>query len=415
MIVHQFGPARRACRETITTTHMGQQACSARGRVHMVLLLHAFPGLCAAAIQLQAMRFHGPANAAPMVHATAAICKVSRLHRVHACAVLPPEADDTTRTRAATPAAMGRLLSAGFGTWFFFLFVTVISTMFLPLFVPAWIFGMLFNNSQHRASDVMVQWWARISMVLSGASVTVEGQENLPPANQATIYVPNHCSFLDIFVLSSYMPRRFKYISKASIMRIPLIGWAMGFALHIPITRTDRASQLKTFKNAIEVLGAGNSILTFPEVCCHMCMLPHGRAHGGTCMRPTHFESCAAGHDFQNRSHRRFQEGALCHGGPCGRANCAHLGHRHPPLLASWLFRASGRATWYPHYHSSSHRSVGGRHASRRAASDYLRIAGVDAATAGGRCRGGCGAPLGAVEKLQVSPALRSCALRSWW
>lgn len=79
------------------------------------------------------------------------------------------------------------------------------------------------------------------------------------------MYVPNHCSFLDIFVLSAYMPRRFKYISKIEILRIPLIGWAMGFAKHIAISRMDRASQLKTLKDAIETLKDGNSLVTFPE------------------------------------------------------------------------------------------------------------------------------------------------------
>merc|ERR1719159_715232 len=102
-------------------------------------------------------------------------------------------------------------------------------------------------------------------MTLFRASVTVEGVENLPPAGEPIMYTPNHCSFLDIFVLSGYLPRRFKYISKIEILRIPLIGWAMGFAKHIAIRRTDRASQLKTLKDAIETLKDGNSLVTFPE------------------------------------------------------------------------------------------------------------------------------------------------------
>merc|ERR1719454_1645253 len=102
-------------------------------------------------------------------------------------------------------------------------------------------------------------------MMLFGASVTVEGAENLPAAGEPLMYVPNHCSFLDIFVLSGYLPRRFKYISKIEILRIPLIGWAMGFAKHIAISRMDRASQLKTLKDAVETLKDGNSLVTFPE------------------------------------------------------------------------------------------------------------------------------------------------------
>jgi|TARA_B100000513_G_scaffold126105_1_gene56001 1-acyl-sn-glycerol-3-phosphate acyltransferase len=82
----------------------------------------------------------------------------------------------------------------------------------------------------------------------------VEGLENLPPPDETVMYVPNHTSFLDIFALSGYLPRRFKYISKIEILRIPLIGWAMRFARHIAIRRTDRASQLATFKEAVACL-----------------------------------------------------------------------------------------------------------------------------------------------------------------
>jgi len=163
------------------------------------------------------------------------------------------------------PNTNNKLLRTLVGAYFALLAAVVVMAMYPPLVVPAWIIGCIFNNKQRRFSDFVVQWWARTSMFLFGASVTVEGAENLPPAGEPVMYTPNHCSFLDIFVLSGYMPRRFKYISKIEILRIPLIGWAMGFAKHIAISRMDRASQLKTLKDAIETLKSGNSLVTFPE------------------------------------------------------------------------------------------------------------------------------------------------------
>merc|ERR1712087_415351 len=100
---------------------------------------------------------------------------------------------------------------------------------------------------------------------MMGSAVSAEGLEKLPPPEEAELYVPNHCSFLDIFALSGYLPRRFKYVSKIEILRIPLIGWAMQFAKHIAIRRTDRASQLATFKDAVACLQGGSSLVTFPE------------------------------------------------------------------------------------------------------------------------------------------------------
>lgn len=113
--------------------------------------------------------------------------------------------------------------------------------------------------------DWVVQNWAKISLMLLGSKVEVVGTENLPPKGEGALYCPNHCSFLDIFVLSAYLPRYVKYVSKIEILRIPLIGWAMLFARHIALRREDRKSQLETFKNTIESLQAGNSIVTFPE------------------------------------------------------------------------------------------------------------------------------------------------------
>lgn len=147
-----------------------------------------------------------------------------------------------------------------------FSFIAAFSVISLyPAVLGAWVIGMSLDRSRRRASDFIVQTWARMTMMLFGAGVRVEGVEHLPPAEEAVMYCPNHCSFLDIFSLSGYIPRRFKYISKIEILRIPLIGWAMGFAKHIAIRRTDRASQLKTLKDAVETLKNGNSLVTFPE------------------------------------------------------------------------------------------------------------------------------------------------------
>ncbi|CAK9072044.1 unnamed protein product [Durusdinium trenchii] len=55
--------------------------------------------------------------------------------------------------------------------------------------------------------------------------VTITGKENLPD-DEACVYVANHQSFMDI--LSAYqLFKPFKFISKASILKFPLIGWVM--------------------------------------------------------------------------------------------------------------------------------------------------------------------------------------------
>ena len=144
------------------------------------------------------------------------------------------------------------------GAAFAIIAVVVVVAMY-PFVLSAALYGYLFDKKRHRGSDFVVQWWARLSMMVFGAKVIVENAEVLPPADEPVMYTPNHCSFLDIFALSGYLPRRFKYISKIEILKIPLIGWAMRFAKHIAIRRSDRASQLQTLKDAIDTLKAVRS------------------------------------------------------------------------------------------------------------------------------------------------------------
>ena len=93
----------------------------------------------------------------------------------------------------------------------------------------------------------------------------VIGLENLPAAGDNCLYVPNHTSFLDILSLTGFIPRPMKYVSKASILKIPLIGWPMSLAGHIALKTDSRRSQLETFKDTVASLRDGNSVITFPE------------------------------------------------------------------------------------------------------------------------------------------------------
>lgn len=65
--------------------------------------------------------------------------------------------------------------------------------------------------------DRLVSLWSKVSLTLAGNHVELYGRENLPPFDEPVIYVPNHTCFLDVLVLSAFVPRQFKYLSKAEI------------------------------------------------------------------------------------------------------------------------------------------------------------------------------------------------------
>jgi len=161
-------------------------------------------------------------------------------------------------------ATSNKIVNLVSGVWFAITSLIVLILSYIPL-LPSVAYSMIFDRQQRRSVDFCVKLWARGSLFMLGSQVRVIGAENLPPPGEAVVYCPNHSSFLDIFVLSAYLPRYVKYISKIEILRIPLIGWAMQFARHIPLRRSDRKSQMETFREAVASLQAGNSLIAFPE------------------------------------------------------------------------------------------------------------------------------------------------------
>ena len=112
---------------------------------------------------------------------------------------------------APTPNVVFRWLA---GVYFFFACTVSVLVVYPPLLVLS-AGSIAFDNTRRRCGDWIVQLWARFTLMLFFADVKVEGLENLPPPKEAVLYVPNHCSFLDIFALSGYLPRRFKCAAPA--------------------------------------------------------------------------------------------------------------------------------------------------------------------------------------------------------
>jgi len=125
------------------------------------------------------------------------------------------------------------------------------------------LWSKLFDPKRRCAVDWVIHFWAWASMSMCGYVPEVVGLENLPKSN--ALFVPNHTSFLDILTLTGFIPKPMKYVSKAFILQIPLIGWPMRLAGHIALRTDSRRSQLETYKNTVAALQDGNSVITFPE------------------------------------------------------------------------------------------------------------------------------------------------------
>ncbi|CAJ1420925.1 unnamed protein product [Effrenium voratum] len=131
--------------------------------------------------------------------------------------------------------------------------------------VPAVLGSMILDpqRKQRKWVDLIICAWSTVT-VWPYFKVKVLGGEHLPKDGKACIYVANHQSFMDI--LSSYhIFRSFKFVSKSSILKIPLVGWVMKRAKTVTIQREDRRSQVAAFRACVDALKKGTSIFIFPE------------------------------------------------------------------------------------------------------------------------------------------------------
>jgi 1-acyl-sn-glycerol-3-phosphate acyltransferase len=83
------------------------------------------------------------------------------------------------------------------------------------------------------------------------------------PALEHALFVANHISWLDIFVINSLYPCRF--VAKAEIRAWPVLGWLAAAAGTIFIARGDRRELRHIFKGIVAVLEQGERVAFFPE------------------------------------------------------------------------------------------------------------------------------------------------------
>jgi 1-acyl-sn-glycerol-3-phosphate acyltransferase len=144
---------------------------------------------------------------------------------------------------------------------FIWTFIGVINTFIWALIG---IFLSLFSSTGKIIHFYCSVPWSKIILWGSGVRVTVNGLDKIDQ-EKAYIYIPNHLSFFDIFALLAYLPVDFKFILKGELMRIPILGWAMRRAKYISIDRSSAAKAKSTFKQAVDRIRRGTSIVIFAE------------------------------------------------------------------------------------------------------------------------------------------------------
>ena len=106
--------------------------------------------------------------------------------------------------------------------------------------------------------------YSRFILWITGAKVTVIGEENVPK-DTPVLYIGNHRSYFDILLTYSRCPIRTGYIAKKEMEKIPLLSNWMRYLHCLFLDRKDIKQGLKTILAAVDKVKSGISICIFPE------------------------------------------------------------------------------------------------------------------------------------------------------
>lgn len=116
-----------------------------------------------------------------------------------------------------------------------------------------------------RRQAYIARLWARTLLLVSGTRVTLLGAENLKPG-QHYIFVSNHRSYMDTPVVLASIPGQFRFMAKAGLFKIPLLGGHLQRAGHIPVPLENPREAIKAMTEAGRVIRDRQiSVLVFPE------------------------------------------------------------------------------------------------------------------------------------------------------
>ena len=134
----------------------------------------------------------------------------------------------------------------------------------IPLLLAEWIVGKINPRAKDISSLRIIQAVFRLILKITGVTVTVIGQENVPK-NTPVLYIGNHRSYFDILLTYVRCPDLTGYVAKAEMEKIPLLSNWMRYLHCLFLDRKDIKKGLKTILTGVEKMKSGISICIFPE------------------------------------------------------------------------------------------------------------------------------------------------------
>ncbi len=145
-------------------------------------------------------------------------------------------------------------------TWLILVLCVII---WLPLMLALWLVTVPFDRGRY-AVGYLFRQIARVTATLNPLWRFRTGGVMPADPRRPYVVVSNHESFVDILLIS-HLPWEMKWLSKAELFRLPIMGWLMHLAGDIPVKRGFGPSAVEAMARGREILGHKVSVMIFPE------------------------------------------------------------------------------------------------------------------------------------------------------
>ena len=150
---------------------------------------------------------------------------------------------------------------ASIWTW---LVLVVALLLWLPLMALLFVVTVPFDRSRY----IVGRFFRYIGVVIARVNplwhFRVSG-ERITDARRPYVVVANHESFVDILLLAC-LPWEMKWLSKAELFRLPVLGWEMQLAGDVPVKRGFGPSAIEAMARCRQLLEDHRvSVMIFPE------------------------------------------------------------------------------------------------------------------------------------------------------
>lgn len=105
--------------------------------------------------------------------------------------------------------------------------------------------------------------WSRLILVTTGVQLEVSGLEKLTPG-KTYVFICNHQSIYDIPILFWALPFQLRIMAKASLGKVPFIGWHLARTGHFLVDRS-RPDRTRILQWASRLTEGGLSLFFFAE------------------------------------------------------------------------------------------------------------------------------------------------------